>query len=333
MQTFLQRYLSSELEVPRPATFHSLEISRSESRESLVREYVESIVKTMTAPVMMQYLEALIEEYHGGCDTDGQLLAIAHVVDQLIESTDPQDKGEDFDLSTALSEMTRALASAKTTTNSVHICRILSSILERKPHAVSQWNVEYLLSTVAILSAQQCRLDSGAPYIMLCKLVEVIIRKHRLRLEGHFHILLSTMQPLLRNLIQDQRESHTGDGGISQESKASAYGRLITLVCEPTAGAVSRSRHHSALDSAIDAAKRTAGRHMYLILMQYVKLQLEVGVSRPVREALEPAMNSIFDITPLDGRKILNYAVDASGRAILREMSKRYTRFGKWSGV
>jgi nucleolar pre-ribosomal-associated protein 2 len=44
-------------------------------------------------------------------------------------------------------------------------------------------------------------------------------------------------------------------------------------------------------------------------------------------------MNSIFDITPPEGRKILNDAMDSSGRAILREMFKRYSRFGKWSGV
>jgi nucleolar pre-ribosomal-associated protein 2 len=72
---------------------------------------------------------------------------------------------------------------------------------------------------------------------------------------------------------------------------------------------------------------------MYLVLMQYVKLQLEGGVPRPVQEALEPALNSIFDITSAESRKILNDAMNASGRAILREMFKRYTKFGKWSGV
>lgn len=235
-------------------------------------------------------------------------------------------------MSAAHGEMTRALTTTKTTANSVHICRILYSLLERKPQAISQWNVESLLSAIAALSSEKASPNSTAPFAWLCKLVEVIVKKHRLRLEGHYHILLATLQALLCNLIQEQREAPTGDG-TSQEPKASAYGRLITLVCEPTAGAVSRSRHHSTLDSATDAAKRSAGRHMYLILMQYVKLQLETDVSRAVREALEPAMNSIFDITPPEGRKILNDAMDASGRAILREMFKRYTRFGKWGGV
>lgn len=348
VQTFLQRYLSSELEIPRPATFHSLESTQGKIRESLLRGYVGAIVKTMDTPIKMQYLEVLMGEYHGGSDTDGQLIAIHHVVDQLIgkstaqlnecsadqkaESTDLEGKGAEFDLSTAHSEMTRALASTKKTANAVHICRILYNLLERKPQAIGQWNIESLLSAIAILSAEKTLPNSTTPFAWLCKLVEVIVKKHRVRLEGHYHILLASIQPLLSNLIQEQREAQ-GDDGISQESRASAYGRLITLVCEPTAGAVSRSQHHSALDSATDAAKRSAGRHMYLVLMQYVKLQLETDVSRAVREALEPAMNSIFDITPPEGRKILNDAMDASGRAILREMFKRYTKFGKWSGV
>lgn len=255
-----------------------------------------------------------------------------YVANKKAESTDLEGTGAEFDLSTAHSEMTRALALTERTTNAVHICRILYSLLERKPQFISQWNVESLLSAVAILSAEKARPDSTIPFVWLCKLVEVIVKKHRVRLEGHYHILLAAVQPLLCNLIQEQREIQSGDG-ISQESKASAYGRLITLVCEPTTGAVSRSQHHSALDTATDAAKRSAGRHMYLILMQYVKLQLETDVSRGVREALEPAMNSIFDITPPEGRKILNDAMDSSGRAILREMFKRYTKFGKWSGV
>lgn len=84
VQTFLQRYLSSELEVPHPATFHSMEGSQGKARESLLRAYAGSIIKSMSTPIKMQYLEALTREFHVGCDTDGQLIAIHHVVDQLI---------------------------------------------------------------------------------------------------------------------------------------------------------------------------------------------------------------------------------------------------------
>lgn len=197
---------------------------------------------------------------------------------------------------------------------------------------MTQWNVELTLATVCDLAAPEKTKQTVVSFAWLCKLVEVVIKKHRLRLEGHHHLLMTTMQTLLRCLVLTQTASDSNNESI-QESKAHLYARLVTLICEPTAGAVSRSQHQSGLDSATDAAKRSAGRHMYLVLMQYVKLQLEADVPRLVREALEPAMNSVFDITPPEVRKILNDAMDGSGRAILREMFKRYTRFGKWSGV
>lgn len=196
---------------------------------------------------------------------------------------------------------------------------------------MGQWNIEVTLSTVSDLALSKGTNGSTVPFAWLCKLVGTVIKKHRLRLEGHHHLLLTTVQALLNSLILNQPKS-TIDG-TTQEMMARLYGRLITLICEPTAGAVSRSQHQNALDSATDAAKRSAGRHVYLVLMQYVKLQLEADVPREVGEALEPAMNSIFDVTPSEVRKILNDAMDASGRAILREMFKRYVKFGKWSGV
>jgi nucleolar pre-ribosomal-associated protein 2 len=75
---------------------------------------------------------------------------------------------------------------------------------------------------------------------------------------------------------------------------------------------------------------------MYLVLMQYVKLQLEVGgggVSHAVREALEPGMYSVMDITTQDGLRIMSDGMDGSGRVVFREMWKMWQRFGKWSGV
>lgn len=221
-------------------------------------------------------------------------------------------------------------------TNAIYLCRILFNLTEklpeRGPNAMSQWNIDSLLSCVSVAAASSREGTSVMPYVWMCKLVEATIKKRRLRLEDHYHILLNAIQSLLRNLVLEQQTATSTDG-LSQESKAHAFSRLITLICEPTAGAVARSQQNSTLDSAVDAAKRTAGRQMYLVLMQYVKLQLETDVSRGLREALEPAMNAIFDVTPPEGRKLLNDGMDASGRAILREMFKRYTRFGKWSGV
>ncbi|KPM36733.1 hypothetical protein AK830_g9820 [Neonectria ditissima] len=332
MQTFLRTYFSSLMEESRPTTFPSLGDLPSKFREPLLTSNVASVTRDMEIEAKVAYLKDLVKVFCQGSDNDGQASAIQTVVNQFLDYSDLEGKGDSFDLATPHAELTAALLSLKTPSVSTRVCRILYTILEKKPQSMAQWNIESTLGAVCDLSSPKKASQTTVPYAWLCKLVEAIIRKHRLRLEGHHHMLMTTMQALLRNLIVSQAVSDAKDQPI-QEAKAHCYARLVTLICEPTAGAVSRSQHPGSLDSATDAAKRSAGRHMYLVLMQYVKLQLEGDVARPVREALEPAMNSVFDITPPEVRKILNDAMDGSGRAILREMYKRYTKFGKWSGV
>ncbi|KAM3457428.1 hypothetical protein MY3296_001170 [Beauveria thailandica] len=330
VQTLLRNELPAALQLPAPNTFDALSPLPQKLRSQLLRDFASSITKSLRVQEKMAYLRDLIDAMRVGCFTDGQTLAIQEVVSQIIASPEYTGKFDGYDLAAAYSEIVTVLSKASAPGN-VHLCRTLYSLLERRPQAVSQWDVEATLSTICDLSPARESEETRLPYIWLCRLTDVIIKKHRLRIEGHYHLLLVVLETLLDRLVI--HELADGEWSASQETKAHAYARLITLVCEPTAGAVSRTQHQSSLDSATDAAKRSAGRHMYLILMQYVKLQLTENVSRPIREALEPAMNSIFDITPPEGRKILNDAMDASGRAILREMFKRYVKFGKWSGV
>ncbi|PHH87775.1 hypothetical protein CDD83_8430 [Cordyceps sp. RAO-2017] len=330
LQIFLRAHLSTTAEIAPLVSYESLETLPPKLRQPLLTELVTATTRHMSSnSEKCQYLRELLDGLRNGCGTDGQVLAVQIVVDQIIDSADHHEKTDGFGLAGAHSELTLLLT--RKPRHATRICNILQTMLERRPQAMGQWNIDVTLSTVCRL----CSADSDesvVPFTWLCKLVEAVIKKHRLRLEGHYHILLSALQALIRNLVAKQIPASAGDER-GQQSKTHAYARLISLICEPTAGAVSRSQRHSALDSATDAAKRSAGRHMYLVMMQFVKLQLEYSVPRAVGEAMEPAVHSIFDITPPEGRKILNDAMDAGGRAILRQMYKRYVQFGKWSGV
>ncbi|KAH7328590.1 Urb2/Npa2 family-domain-containing protein [Stachybotrys elegans] len=331
MHIFMRMHLSAELENARPTAVDSLTSLPLELRETLLNQYMSSITRGMDRPAKMQFLRELATGFRNN-DTDGQIRAIQHVVNQLMESPDITAKGGENGFAELHSDLLSALLASPTSPTFARTSQVLYTLLEKRPQAMGQWNIEATLSGVSGLSLKDNGGEQKASFSWLCKLVEVIIKKHRLRLEGHFHLLMTTLQALLHSFITHRCDVAAGNKAYL-ESMAHQYGRLITLVCEPTAGAVSRSQQHSSLDSATDAAKRSAGRHMYLVLMHYVKLQLECSVPVEVATALEPAMNSIFDITPQEGRKILNDAMDASGRAILREMFQRYTKFGKWSGV
>ncbi|KAF4587754.1 Nucleolar 27S pre-rRNA processing protein [Ophiocordyceps camponoti-floridani] len=330
IQAFLQAHLSATGAVSRPTKMVSLAKLPSKLQQPLLKELIASTTKHMSSDERRQFLGELIDELGKGWDTDGQILAIQTIVEQLTDSNDQHDKTDAFSLAAAHSQLTLSLLQLPKSQQAVQICHVLQTLLENRPQAMGQWNIELTLSTVCDLSSTSS-YEPSLSFTSLCKLVEVVIKKHRLRLEGHYHILLSALQALLRNLIIKQSASPCLE--TTPEAKAQAYARLISLICEPTAGAVSRTQLHGALESATDAAKRSASRHMYLVMMQYVKLQLEKSVPKVTREALEPAMNAIFDITPPEVRKILNDAVQGGGRAILREMFRRYVKFGKWSGV
>lgn len=229
----------------------------------------------------------------------------------------------------------------------VLVAQMLHSLLE-KPSGMTQWNIEVTLSTVSVLSSEATThpVVSTCPkvYEWLCRLVQVVLKRHRLRLEGHFHLLVTTLQSLLHSLLSHPYSSagnalaspgpitNTAQQHPHWEAHARLFSRLLTLVCEPSAASVSRSQPGT-LDSATDAAKRSAGQHMYLVLMLYVKLQLEHIVPRAVKEAIEPGVFSVLDVTAPETRKIANDAMDASGRAVMKELYKQYLKFGKWSGV
>ena len=180
------------------------------------------------------------------------------------------------------------------------------------------------------LDAARCSTDpidhDCPPLPWLCRLVETVIKHHRLRLDGHFHVLLAALQALLRRVVARPCPA--------QEAYAKQFTGLMRLICEPTDDATARSHGASSgLDSEKDEAKRYAGGYMYLVLMQYVKLQFECAVPHGVTEMLEPGMYAVLDVTTADGLRIMNDAMDPAGRAMFKLLYSRYQQFGKWSGV
>ncbi|KAK0389230.1 hypothetical protein NLU13_2805 [Sarocladium strictum] len=332
IQIFLRTYLPTSVANPFPGLVPPLDNVPSKLREAIMSRMMDAVLKDSTIAQRCEFVRLQLANISDSVDgRQGQVMAIEKVVRQIISmgQAEPAENATAFPL--LYGELIRCLPRITSRADANRLCRVLQQLLETSPQPLGQWNIELTLEQLCDLSSK--RNESAAlPFISLCKVVESVIKKHRLRLEGHYHLLITLLEALLCQLIA-AANAIEHKGPKAQAALAHSYGRIITLICEPTAGAVSRGQQQGSLSSATDAAKRSAGKHMYLILMQYVKLQLEGGVARPVREALEPGMNSIFDITSPEGRKILNDAMNASGRAILREMFKRYTKFGKWSGV
>ncbi|KXX74992.1 Nucleolar pre-ribosomal-associated protein 2 [Madurella mycetomatis] len=317
-------------------------------------QYVDTVVGAANEDTKLRYLEELLEDLNSQ-EALGRLVVICRLVHHLkgkrpCSSSRPSDFPSQFDLAKAHSALCHALQQTTAPHHFVLTAKIIHQLLDRNPAYVTQWNIELTLSSVAAISAVQASSNtlistSTSTYMSLCRLVEIVIKRHRKRLDGHFHILITALQALLRLLLSrpSVAGATTTATTISSEAEAARhqslwekharlFSRLLTLVCEPTVASVSRSQT-SGLDSEKDRAKRYAGQFMYLVVMQYVKLQLEHVVPHGVREALEPGVYSVMDITTPDGLKIMNDAIDPSGRVIFKEMYKQYQKFGKWTGV
>ncbi len=320
--------------------------------------YVDAVVRSADEDTKLGYLQDLLLEDGNDQSALGRGLAIYRLIQHLKGKSSghhlltftlsnptpppgsrPSESPSRFDLAQAHTTLCTHLQQPTTAAHFLLTSKAIRLLLDQNPASMTQWNIELTLSTISSLASQPTTQTlitaSPAIYHSLTQLLEQIIKRHRRRLDGHFHLLLTTLQALLRLLLSRNPTSTkaTTEPTQSWESDARHFARLLTLICEPTASSVSRATT-TGLDSERDRAKRYAGQFMYLVVMAYVQLQVAYpSVPHGVREALEGGVYSVLDVTTADGLRILSEGLDGGGRVIFREMVKMYRRFGKWSGV
>ncbi|KAI1106872.1 Urb2/Npa2 family-domain-containing protein [Jackrogersella minutella] len=318
--------------------------------EDLVYGLVDAFVNAKDHAIRDKLLGELVTSGKLIAGPIGPLLAIRRLIELHPGSIAAKDVGEKqhiLDLGAVYERLAPLLSQAESLWHFRQIAEILVFLLDKHGNAMAQVNVETTLSSVAHVCSQNGpkiydQKATGEIYDKLYKLVALVLKRYRLRLRGHFPIVLVALRALLTTLLADPSFTTTNAGSLQahppwlksrlQWRHAERFTRLLTLICEPSAASVVRTRS-SDLDSATDAAKRAAGQDMFTVLELYIKLQLEVTVPRDVRKVLEPGVYSILDITSQGCRRVLNESLDANGRAVFRQMFADYKKFGKWSGV
>ncbi|RYP30787.1 hypothetical protein DL767_006068 [Monosporascus sp. MG133] len=322
--------------------------------EDSVYEFVEAFIKANDQAAKARLLDELVQ---GGNLTSGStsaLLAVKKVIEQQEQNTlSTNGNGETIGIAAIQGQLAPLLTRAATTRHFNHLSAILLLLLDKHAISTTQFGIELTLNSVIdVCSPQGPTLQetraAGQVYDRCYQLVATIIKRHRRRLEGHFPILIATLQAMLRVLLADPTspQAHRHPHARSQHPPwlssrlqarhAARFARLLTLICEPSAASVARSSTAAKapqLDSATDAAKRAAGQDMFLVLQTYIRLQLEADVPRDVRKALETGVYSVLNVTPQGCRRVLNESLDANGRALFRKMYADYKKFGRWSGI
>jgi nucleolar pre-ribosomal-associated protein 2 len=213
---------------------------------------------------------------------------------------------------------------------------------------MNQWNIDSTLGSITIICSRNApRLRptrAGTIFQHLCQLLNILLTSHRLKLQGHFHLVVQAMQALMRCFFTPLPHSTSRTSKLfapppwlsppKQQLNARhavAFTRLVTLICDPSVSSVTRSKDNN-LTSATDKAKRMAGQHMQFLLMLYVQLQLEMKMLPEIREKMVPGLYAIFDTTTPEMRRMIGDSLDSSGRSVFGTLFRGYQRFGKWKG-
>ncbi|KAK7936605.1 uncharacterized protein PG986_015043 [Apiospora aurea] len=321
--------------------------------EEAVSAFVDAATNGFDTAKKLELLQHLTGNHDLWKESSAVCLIVHRIVNTIPSSTKSitSESGSAFDLATVHNSLALLLTKTTSLKQFENISRTMVDLLEKAAAAMSQSNIDFTLSSIArICSPEGPHLEKGPHatgeiFAHLYDLVAAIIRRHRTRLRGHHHLLVTILQTLLRVLLADPALRSSSKQPTTTTTSflyppwldeplrahhAAKLTRLLTLLCEPsnaTLASSSTKKHKSALDSAKDTAKREVGQHVFRVVLLYIKLQLERGdVPRDVRAALEPGMFSVLSVTPDGGRRILNESMDASGRVIFRRMFAEYSK-------
>ena len=187
--------------------------------------------------------------------------------------------------------------------------------------------------------------SSGNIYTAMCRLYGTLLAAHRVKLGGRYHLILQSLQGLLRCLFIPYEGASATNSGLEQpqwlrqecpldESHAAAYARIITTISDPPVSAVSRgkSRQRQQLNDETKKARRIASQYLQYLVLEMCQCLLRGKISPAIRTALNPGLYAIFTEMSPDVTRAINAALDASGRAIFKALYDDYRAFGKWSG-
>jgi nucleolar pre-ribosomal-associated protein 2 len=216
------------------------------------------------------------------------------------------------------------------------------TIIREKPFILNQYLTEATLQTIHSLA----RSSPAEPliYLDLCSILSALLLHHRARLQGRYHLLISTLQSLQTRLFipTTNPTSTTSNNNASRKTltprHARAYTRLLTLLCNPP------TRTHNNTNSAnagnlIDESRRTrarVGEFAPLLLHSFCAAILNGTLGEGVREAMTPglwALIEAMEVQSADAVKVLSAAMNNSERAVLRGVYEDWKRFAKWDGA
>ncbi|KAL2823073.1 Urb2/Npa2 family-domain-containing protein [Aspergillus granulosus] len=307
--------------------------------------------RSMSAATLLRVIQEVHQLGFLGKNAEYHLL-IAGLAISAAPSTEDRESDQAKELSLVCTAIIEAVSQSKSHEEFVLATECLDVLLRSHPRCISQWNVDSLLSCIAVCASRSGpRISSefsGMIYTRLCRLLGLLLGLHRQKIGGRFHLVLLPMQRLLHCLFARVKKSSTrlarSDTGNTQQppwlaqldaTHATHYTRLLTSLCDPTVSAVSRptlhATSHEGLTDQTKKAKRIAGQYLQYLIIDYAQSTLRNTLSPDVKAALLPGLYSALDAMSRETMRALNAGLDISGRAVFKVLYDDYMRFGRWN--
>ncbi|KAL9632619.1 MAG: hypothetical protein Q9164_005205 [Protoblastenia rupestris] len=310
---------------------------RSPRQKAHTIQHIQEAISTLTAGRKDKLLDELLHD----STADRSDIGMLHVLRAIVLSTKNEEVEE---LRSSLSRSFTFLCQRPWQNSdfqeSMLSMQSLSAILQRQPRVISQWHIDNLLATITVVSpqlqAKKTERFSTMLFTGLCRLYLIILRTHRAKIGGRYHLVVPALQSLLRCLFIPYGRSATDAEPTSAftEQHAAEYSRILTALCDPTVSSVTRSkkRSYSELNDETKKARSIAGQHLPYLIMEYCCCHLKGRLTPEMRMSLIPGLWAVLEVMSKDAMKTMNAAMDSSSRSVFKALYDDFRRTGKWNG-
>ncbi|KAL9010703.1 MAG: hypothetical protein Q9173_004395, partial [Seirophora scorigena] len=252
-------------------------------------------------------MTALTSQMNEGLPDRASLLLLQGLI-MSYYGADTHDEGTSTALSLVVNHLSDGLFEPQRFESIVLSLQSIDLILQKHPHTITQYNIDQIMAVITTCASQrssQCTLkQTSLQYLALCRLFSTILAFHRRRLGGRYHLIIPTVQSLLRPLfIPFTSSANPTYSNLFTAAHASAYSSILHQLADPSLPSL--TPHHSRrkqdrhnLNDVTKTAKSIAGQYLHYLVMTYCECQLKGRLEKDVREKLKPGLWVVLDVIP-----------------------------------
>ncbi|KAK6205511.1 Urb2/Npa2 family-domain-containing protein [Scheffersomyces amazonensis] len=207
------------------------------------------------------------------------------------------------------------------TSSLIHLLKIVKDSIGDKVWLFSQHALE---TTIAFIDTVCIDIQSVDLYICATQCFSYILLYHRYKLASRHHLILSSSCRFLEYLCNKHRHSPISSSTIA----ATSYARVLENLCEPSH--TSSAKDKSGLTSSSVLTKRALRKHLPILIINYIYLNLKYNFDSAVNDALMPGIYSAFDVVSKDELRLVSSSLDIPGKTFFRSLYANYIENGKW---